>query len=169
MLVPKFNRSLNLGLPKLNEDRSGNIVHAEHAVFRWFAVGLDGDSGFPTSFQSEPSSVEPVEHKRGVKPLVLVNNNLAEDNDEVRGNLSRSPGGPVAENVWPDVLSAYKIVKNELEKKPTIARFGEVHFHRYVIWFPLLLQRECFVNNLLHLGSEKEGQAAEETTLRQMK
>lgn len=51
---------------------------AEHAVFRWFAVGLDGDSGFPTSFQSEPSSVEPVEHKRGVKPLVLVNNNLAE-------------------------------------------------------------------------------------------
>ncbi|KAH9728266.1 hypothetical protein KPL70_008965 [Citrus sinensis] len=136
MLVPKFNRSLNLGLPKLNEDRSGNIVHADC---------LDGDSGFPTSFQSEPSSVEPVEHKRGVKPLVLVNNNLAEDNDEVRGNISRSPWGPVAENVWRDVLSAYKIVKNEFEKKPTIARFGEVHFHRYVIWFPLLLQRGCFV------------------------
>ncbi|XP_052294354.1 uncharacterized protein LOC102622368 isoform X2 [Citrus sinensis] len=92
MLVPKFNRSLNLGLPKLNEDGSGNLVHAEHAVFRWFA------GGFPSSFQSEPSSVEPVEHKRGVKPLVLVNNNLAEDDDEVGGNISRSSGKPVPEN-----------------------------------------------------------------------
>ena len=64
------------------------------------------------------------------------------DNDKVCGNISRSTWELVAENVWPDVLSACKIVKNEMEENPTlVARFGHVLFRRYVIWFPSLLQQ----------------------------
>lgn len=154
MLVPTFNGNLNLGSPNNNADMSGKIVYADHAISRWFAVVLDDDGSLPSSVHLEPFSVDTVEHKRGAKPLVLVNNNLAKDNDKVCGNISRSTWELVAENVWPDVLSACKIVKNEMEENPTlVARFGHVLFRR---------------NNFLSLESVREDLVAE-TALRQFK
>ncbi|GAY68163.1 hypothetical protein CUMW_262000 [Citrus unshiu] len=155
MLVPKFNGNLNLGSPNNNADMSGKIVYADHAISRWFAVGLDEDGSLPSSVHLEPFSVDTVEHKRGAKPLALVNNNLAKDNDKVCGNISRSTWESVAENVWPDVLSACKIVKNEMEENPTlVARFGHVLFRR---------------NNFLSLENVREEDLVAETALRQFK
>ncbi|XP_052294291.1 uncharacterized protein LOC102624505 isoform X8 [Citrus sinensis] len=155
MLVPKFNGNLNLGSPNNNADMSGKIVYADRAISRWFAVGLDEDGSLPSSVHLEPFLVDAVEHKRGAKPLVLVNNNLAKDNDKVCGNISRSTWESVAENVWPDVLSACKIVKNEMEENPTlVARFGHVLFRR---------------NNFLSLENVREEDLVAETALRQFK
>ncbi|KAJ4721187.1 DNA ligase [Melia azedarach] len=129
-LVHQFNRNLRLGSHKHNADRSGKIVYADNAISRWFAVELDEDGHFPLSLHLEPISVESVEQRRGEKPLVLVNNNPAKDNDEVGENTSRSTWEFVAENVWPDILSACKMVSNLMEEKPTlVVRFGQVLFH----------------------------------------
>ena len=58
------------------------------------------------------------------------------DNDEVRENIPRSPWESIAEDVWPDVQSACKIVNNEMEEKPRlVARFGHVVFLGYEILF----------------------------------
>ena len=59
-----------------------------------------------------------------------------EGNDKACANISRGPWESIAENVWPDVLSACNFVKNEMKEKPTmVARFGKLVFKEYVIWF----------------------------------
>ncbi|KAH9728293.1 hypothetical protein KPL70_008977 [Citrus sinensis] len=155
MRVPEFNRKLNFGSRKHNAGTKVNYVeYADHAVHRWFVCGLENDNSFPSSVHCEEFPEEPAEHKRGENPLVLVTNNLANDNDEVSGNISRSPWELVAENVWPEILSACKIVKNEMEEKPTLAAsFGYLLFNKY---------------NLLSLESAREGQVAE-TALRSVR
>ncbi|ESR56565.1 hypothetical protein CICLE_v10020658mg [Citrus x clementina] len=140
MIVPKFNRKLNLGSSKHNADISGKIVYADPAIHRWFICGLDNDSSSP-SVRFVEFSDDPVEHKKSTTI------NLARDNDKLCGNTSRSPWESIAENVWPDVLSACNIVKNEMEEKPTmVARFGHHLFRE---------------SDILSLENAKEGQVAE--------
>ncbi|KAH9784330.1 hypothetical protein KPL71_009615 [Citrus sinensis] len=154
MPVPKFNRKLNLGSPRHNADMGAKIVYADITAYRWLAVGSDDDICFPSSVHLQPFSLEHAHPKRGAKSFVLANNNLAKDNDEVRENIPRSPWESIAEDVWPDVLSACKIVNNEMEEKPRlVARFGHVVF---------------LGDNSLGLESVREGQVAEETILRQL-
>ncbi|KAK4851178.1 hypothetical protein QYF36_012974 [Acer negundo] len=90
---------------------------------------------FPCSVHLEPVLVELVGRRTGEKPLVLVNSNPANENDEVRENISRSPWESVAEDVWPDLLSSFEIVRNKMEcenlgevKPSLVARFGKILF-----------------------------------------
>ncbi|PKH86502.1 hypothetical protein CRG98_049981 [Punica granatum] len=72
MLVPRFQKNLNLG-SKPSMDKSGKIVCADTAIWRWFAVGLDGNETEgppPVLLQRVP--VEVIERINGEKPLALV-------------------------------------------------------------------------------------------------
>ncbi|TXG66145.1 hypothetical protein EZV62_007420 [Acer yangbiense] len=140
LLVPQFKRNFNLRSSKHNVDRSGKIVYADQAISRWLLAGLDDDNQFPCSVHLEPVSVELVGRRSGEKPLVLVNSNPANENGEVRENISRSPWESVAENVWPDLLSSFEIVRNKMEcenleevKPSLVARFGKILFSGYAI------------------------------------
>ncbi|TXG66242.1 hypothetical protein EZV62_007517 [Acer yangbiense] len=143
LLVPQFKRNFNLRSSKHNVDRSGKIVYADQAISRWLLAGLDDDNQFPCSVHLEPVSVELVGRRSGEKPLVLVNSNPANENGEVRENISRSPWESVAENVWPDLLSSFEIVRNKMEcenleevKPSLVARFGKILFSGHRQPFP---------------------------------
>ncbi|ESR56574.1 hypothetical protein CICLE_v10024529mg [Citrus x clementina] len=141
MLEPIFNRKLKLGSSKNDAGAYSNYIeYGDHAVHRLFVCGLDSNNSISSDhFEEFPE--EPDEHKRSVTI------NLARDNDTACANTSRSPWESIAENVWPDVLSACKIVKNEMEEKPKMcARFGNILFDE---------------NNLPSLESATERQVAE--------
>ncbi|KAH9728286.1 hypothetical protein KPL70_008975 [Citrus sinensis] len=112
MLEPIFNRKLKLGSSKNDTGAYSNYIeYGDHAVHRLFVCGLDSNNSISSDhFEEFPE--EPDEHKRSVTI------NLARDNDIACANTSRSPWESIAENVWPDVLSACNIVKNEMEEKP---------------------------------------------------
>lgn len=78
LLAPRFKRNLNLKASQSSTDKSGKIIYADHAVSRWFPVGLTDDNQIPSSVQLEPVSVEFIEQKIGGKPLALVNGHLDE-------------------------------------------------------------------------------------------
>ncbi|KAL9436511.1 hypothetical protein AB3S75_022542 [Citrus x aurantiifolia] len=121
MLEPKFNRKLNLGSSKHDAGVSSNCIeYADHAVHRLFVCGLDNNNSISSDhFEEFPE--EPDEQKRSVTI------NLARDNDKACANTSRSPWESIAENVWPDVLSACNSVKNEMEEKLKMcSRFGNI-------------------------------------------
>ncbi|GAY68169.1 hypothetical protein CUMW_262030 [Citrus unshiu] len=123
MLEPIFNRKLKLGSSKNDTGAYSNYIeYGDHAVHRLFVCGLDSNNSISSDhFEEFPE--EPDEHKRSVTI------NLARDNDIACANTSRSPWESIAENVWPDVLSACNIVKNEMEEKPKMcARFGNILF-----------------------------------------
>ncbi|EOY10749.1 Uncharacterized protein TCM_026052 isoform 1 [Theobroma cacao] len=130
--VPIFKRNVHLRAPKPNVDRSGKIVYSNHAISRWFAVGLDDGNSDSSAACLEPVSVESMERKTGEKPVILVKSNVDKENNEVKG----SPWSSVAENVLPDLLSSFQIARAEVESqdlkevKPTlVARFGKILFH----------------------------------------
>ena len=75
---PQFQRKMNLRASTSRKDKSGKIVYADHAISKWFAVGLDDDDQFPPYIHLEPISLEYVERKIGEKPLVLVNSIVTE-------------------------------------------------------------------------------------------
>ncbi|KAH9784322.1 hypothetical protein KPL71_009613 [Citrus sinensis] len=141
MLEPIFNRKLKLGSSKHDAGASTNCIeYGDHAVHRSFVCGLDNNKSISSDhFEEVPE--EPDEQKRSVTI------NLATDNDKACANTSRSPWESIAANVWPDVLSACNIVKNEMEEKPKmVARFGNILFDE---------------NDLLSLESASEHQVAE--------
>ncbi|KAL9436513.1 hypothetical protein AB3S75_022544 [Citrus x aurantiifolia] len=141
MLEPIFKRKLKVGSSKHDTGAYSNYIkYGDHAVHRKFVCGLDNNNSISSDhFEEFPE--EPDEHKRSVTI------NLARDNDKACANTSRSPWESIAENVWPDVLSACNIVKNEMEEKPKMcARFGHILFDE---------------NDLLSLKSANERQVAE--------
>ncbi|KAJ7973587.1 DNA ligase [Quillaja saponaria] len=130
LLASQFKTKLNVNSSKLNVDKSGKIVYANHATSRWFAVGLDDNNRLPSSVHLDPIPVEFIERKIGEKPLILVNDDLPE---EIGENYLRSPWESIAENVLQDLLCSIKNVRNEMESleleevKPTlVARFGKI-------------------------------------------
>ncbi|XP_044473212.1 uncharacterized protein LOC123201709 [Mangifera indica] len=136
LFSPRFNKYLNVRPYKPKVDRSGLIMYGDNAITVWCAVGLDRNNQFPSSLHLEPVSVEPIERKTGEKPLVLVNTQLGKENDERRGNALKRPWEFLAETVWPDLLSSFKFVRNEMkcqkyeEVKPMlVARFGKILYN----------------------------------------
>ncbi|KAI9184825.1 hypothetical protein LWI28_001437 [Acer negundo] len=125
---------MNLKLPsKRNYDKSGDIVYADNAIFKWFIVGnFDADH----DKHLEPISVESFEQRIGVKPLVLVSNHPPKGKDEEGERTTSSTlSESVAVNVWPDLLTSFEIVRNKMESKelkenhqwwPDLARFSSM-------------------------------------------
>nr|TKR60133.1 hypothetical protein D5086_0000324440 [Populus alba] len=133
---PQFQRKMNLRASTSRKDKSGKIVYAEHAISKWFAVGLDDDELFPPYIHLEPISLEYVESKIGEKPLVLVNSIVTEEDSKPERNCSRSPWEIIAENVQQELISSFEILRDEMDDqgsekvKPTlVARLGKIHFH----------------------------------------
>ena len=83
-LQPQFQRNMNLRASTSRKNKSGKIVYADHAISKWFAVGLDDDGQFPPYIHLEPISLEYVERKIGEKPLVLVNSIVTEGSCSIR-------------------------------------------------------------------------------------
>ncbi|GAY69291.1 hypothetical protein CUMW_270790, partial [Citrus unshiu] len=148
MLEPILKRKLKLGSSKHDTGAySNDIKYGDHAVHRKLVCGLDNNNSISSDhFEEFPG--EPDEHKRSMTI------NLARDNDKACANTSRSPWESIAENVWPDLLSACNNIKNEMEEKPKMcARFGHILFDE---------------NDLLSLESASEHQVAE-TAFKAMK
>ncbi|KAH9728291.1 hypothetical protein KPL70_008976 [Citrus sinensis] len=112
MLEPILKRKLKLGSSKHDTGAySNDIKYGDHAVHRKLVCGLDNNNSISSDhFEEFPG--EPDEHKRSMTI------NLARDNDKACANTSRSPWESIAENVWPDLLSACNNIKNEMEEKP---------------------------------------------------
>ncbi|XP_061987750.1 uncharacterized protein LOC133706269 isoform X2 [Populus nigra] len=132
---PQFQRKMNLRASTSRKDKSGKIVYADHAISKWFAVGLDDDGQFPPYIHLEPISLEYVERKIGEKPLVLVSSIVTEEDSKLVRNCSRSPWEIIAENVQQELLSCFEILRNEMDDqgsekvKPTlVARLGKFIF-----------------------------------------
>ncbi|CAK7341307.1 unnamed protein product [Dovyalis caffra] len=82
-LAPQFRRNMKLRASNFNKDRSGKIVYADHAISKWFAVGLDDNDQFPPYVHLEPISFEVVVRKNVEKPLVLVNSPVTEEHKHI--------------------------------------------------------------------------------------
>ncbi|XP_038726228.1 uncharacterized protein LOC120017173 [Tripterygium wilfordii] len=137
LLVPRFKRDIKLNPAKPNIERSGKIIYANNAISRWFMVGSTEADQFPASVHLEPVSLEAFEQRTGGKPLALINSHLMkEESNDPRGIILRPPWASISGKVLQDLLSTFKIVKNEMDFdeleviKPTlVARFGKVLFH----------------------------------------
>ncbi|KAF9661138.1 hypothetical protein SADUNF_Sadunf19G0036600 [Salix dunnii] len=136
-LQPQFQRNMNLKASTSHKKKSGKIVYADHAISKWFAVGLDDDGQFPPNIRLEPISLEHVEGKSGYKPLVLVNSVVTEEDCKPERNCSKSPWEIIAENAHQELLSSFESLKKEMDDqgsekvKPTlIAGLGKFLFHR---------------------------------------
>ncbi|KAK9292980.1 hypothetical protein L1049_020962 [Liquidambar formosana] len=144
LLVPQFKRNLNLGPSRSNFERrkdkhtmqDGKIIYADQAISRWCAVGLTDDNQFPSSVCLEPISVEFIDRKTAEKPLALVNSQLAKDNNEVRGDLLKSPWVSIAEILLQDLLSSFQNVRKDMDceeleevKTSLVAKSGKILFH----------------------------------------
>ncbi|TXG66239.1 hypothetical protein EZV62_007514 [Acer yangbiense] len=112
-LVPQFSRQVNL--------KSSSNANARKASSRrsMYVVGLDADNQFPSSLHLVPTFIESFRHRFVVKPLVLVNSYPATKDETILGTpsetISSTPWESVAVDVWPKLLSAFKIVNDLFE------------------------------------------------------
>ncbi|TXG46275.1 hypothetical protein EZV62_028223 [Acer yangbiense] len=112
-LVPQFSRQVNL--------KSSSNANARKASSRrsMYIVGLDADNQFPSSVHLVPTFIESFRHRFVVKPLVLVNSYPATKDETILGTpsetISSTPWESVAVDVWPKLLSAFKIVNDLFE------------------------------------------------------
>ncbi|GLT71867.1 hypothetical protein SLA2020_438540 [Shorea laevis] len=130
-LPRQFRRNLDWSSSKSKKERFGKIVYAEKAISTWLAVGLDDNNQFPSSVHLDPVSSEFLERTNWGKPLALVNRDPGKVEDEQVGK----PWVSLAENVLPNLLSAFENVRSEMvcqksvNVKPTlVARFGKIFF-----------------------------------------
>ncbi|KAJ6349409.1 hypothetical protein OIU77_006903 [Salix suchowensis] len=134
-LQPQFQGNLNLRASTSNKNKSGKIVYADHAIYKWFALGLDVDGQFPPYIHLEPISFEYIERKHGEKPLVLVNSIITEEGCKLERNCSKSPWEIIAENVHQELVSSFEILRKEIDdqgsekvKLALVARLGKIVF-----------------------------------------
>ncbi|KAJ6744247.1 DNA-DIRECTED RNA polymerase SUBUNIT ALPHA [Salix purpurea] len=134
-LQPQFQGNLNLRASTSNKNKSGKIVYADHAIYKWFALGLDVDGQFPPYIHLEPISFEYIERKHGEKPLVLVNSIITEEDCKLERNCSKSPWEIIAENVHQELVSSFEILRKEIDdqgsekvKPALVARLGKILF-----------------------------------------
>ncbi|KAI3470400.1 hypothetical protein Pfo_027063 [Paulownia fortunei] len=127
-MISRFKRNLNFA----SKDYPKKIVYAEHAISKWFVVGLADESRVSDLTRLEPVATESFERKSGEKPLVLV----LKENGEDASEFSENPWIFVAETVKQDLLSSFQQVKEEMrgyefgEIKPTlVVRIGRILFH----------------------------------------
>ncbi|KAG5224183.1 bidirectional sugar transporter NEC [Salix suchowensis] len=134
-LQPQFQRNMNLRASTSHKNKCGKIVYADHAIYKWFALGLDDDGHFPPNIHLEPISNEYLERKTGEKPLVLVNSIITEEGCKLERNCSKSPWEIIAENVHQELVSSFEILRKEIDdqgsekvKLALIARLGKIVF-----------------------------------------
>ncbi|KAG5224174.1 bidirectional sugar transporter NEC [Salix suchowensis] len=134
-LQHQFQRNVNLRASTSHKNKCGNIVYADHAISKWFAVGLDDDGQFPPNIHLEPISYEDLERKYGEKPLVLVNSIITEEGCKLERNCSKSPWEIIAENVHQELVSSFEILRKEIDdqgsekvKLALVARLGKIVF-----------------------------------------
>ncbi|XP_004302123.1 PREDICTED: uncharacterized protein LOC101302665 [Fragaria vesca subsp. vesca] len=135
-LAPLFMRNVNVRSSKSNNKWGSKIIYADHAISKWWAVGLNDDTRFPSSVNLKPISSETIEHRIGEKPLALRNSDL-DDGNEVQLDLPKSPWVYIAKNVVEDLLVSFENVKEEVKspkleglKPALVARVGKILFHR---------------------------------------
>ncbi|XP_062003148.1 uncharacterized protein LOC133720716 isoform X2 [Rosa rugosa] len=135
-LAPLFKRNVNVRSSKSNDNWTGKVIWADQAISKWWALGLDDDTQFPSSVNLELISLETIEHKIGEKHLALMNSGLA-TGSEVKWDLPKSPWVYIAENVLEDLIASFDNMRKEMESpkleelKPNlVARVGKVLFHR---------------------------------------
>lgn len=97
LLAPQFNTKLNFrpSAPRFDlrssgrkVDRSGKIVYADQAINKWFSIGSSDDGNlFPSCVHLEPFSLPSIEHRRGEKPLALVNNKISQGNRTINHDM----------------------------------------------------------------------------------
>lgn len=80
-LAPLFKKHVDIGSSKSNEWTSKLIYadranYADRAISKWWAVGLDDDTQFPSSINLEPVSLDTILQKSGEKRLALMNSGL---------------------------------------------------------------------------------------------
>ncbi|KAM5561804.1 hypothetical protein ABKV19_022412 [Rosa sericea] len=136
-LAPLFKRNVNVRSSKSNDNWTGKVAWADRAISKWWALGLDDDTQFPSSVNLELISLETIEHKIGEKRVALMNSGLATDGSEVKWDLPKSPWVYIAENVLEDLIASFDNMRKEMESpkleelKPNlVARVGKVLFHR---------------------------------------
>ncbi|KAM5561805.1 hypothetical protein ABKV19_022413 [Rosa sericea] len=134
-LAPLFKSNVNVR-SKSNDKWNSMLIYADRAISKWWAVGLDDDTQFPSSVNLELISLETIEHKIGEKRLALMNSGLA-TGSEVKWDLPKSPWVYIAENVLEDLIASFDNMRKEMESpkleelKPNlVARVGKVLFHR---------------------------------------
>ncbi|KAF9661143.1 hypothetical protein SADUNF_Sadunf19G0037100 [Salix dunnii] len=134
-LQPQFQRKINLRASTSHKNKCGKIVYADHAISKWFAVGLDDDGQFPPNIHLEPTSLKHVELESGEKTLVLVNSVVSEEDGKLERNCYKSPWEIIAENVHQELVSSFEILRKEMDdqgsekvKPALVARLGKIHF-----------------------------------------
>lgn len=75
-LAPLFMRNVNVRSSKSNNKWGSKLIYADRAISKWWAVGLNDDTRFPSSVNLKPISSETIEHRIGEKPLALRNSDL---------------------------------------------------------------------------------------------
>ncbi|XP_050365322.1 uncharacterized protein LOC126783819 isoform X2 [Argentina anserina] len=136
-LAPFFKINVNVRSSKSNDKWTPKIIYADRAIRRWWVVGLNNDTQFPSSVNLEPISLKTVEQRVGESSLTLIVSGL-DNGTEVEWALPKSPWVYMAENVLEDLLASFENVKKEMKSleleylKPTlVAQVGKVvHFHR---------------------------------------
>lgn len=75
LLAPQFHKNLKLrSASSSSKVRKGrNIVYADQAISKWFAIGLRDADQLPPSVLLEPVSLDSIERQNGEKPLALFN------------------------------------------------------------------------------------------------
>ncbi|TXG46299.1 hypothetical protein EZV62_028198 [Acer yangbiense] len=142
-LVPRFSRQVNL---KSSFNANHNLNRIAISRQYMYIIGLDADNQFPSFVHLVPTSVESFRHRLTEMPLVLVNSYPATKEIDEEGEaisstpsetISSTPWKSVAVDVWPNLLSAFEIVRNMLEsndeldevKPAMVAKFGKILFH----------------------------------------
>ncbi|XP_042517480.1 uncharacterized protein LOC122091534 [Macadamia integrifolia] len=143
LLVPRFERNLNLNSTKYYSDRrkgkqvvsGGKIVYATQAISRWWVVGYE-DGHFP-AFLLEPTSCEYFERKSGEKPLALVSVHEPKGVDKPTRSCERSPWVSIIEKIQDDLQTSVQNMMNGMDlqeseevKASFVARFGKILFHQ---------------------------------------
>lgn len=77
LLAPQFKKNLNVKPSKFNVDTSSkSFLYANRALTRFYTVGLDDQSQFPSTVKLEPISLDSTEWNNEEKPLALINSCL---------------------------------------------------------------------------------------------
>ncbi|TXG66235.1 hypothetical protein EZV62_007510 [Acer yangbiense] len=142
-LVPRFSRQVNL---KSSFNANHNLNRIAISRQYMYIIGLDADNQFPSFVHLVPTSIESFRHRLTEMPLVLVNiypatKEIDEEGEAISSTpsetISSTPWKSVAVDVWPNLLSAFEIVRNMLEsndeldevKPAMVAKFGKILFH----------------------------------------
>lgn len=73
-LAPLFKKHVDIG--SSSNEWASKFIYADRAISKWWTVGLDDDTQFPSSVNLEPISLDTIFQKSGEKPLALMNSGL---------------------------------------------------------------------------------------------